>query len=210
MSPNPVRGVSLLAAVLLVAIVVTPANAANDNKTGAGSTSVQSQPLSNGPLDPKTFGGPVFIATPDGEVLVTVNEGELEAVAAEVRNGVAKGLIETSNATSAVMQPMGGCSDWENAVASPFGYANSNPGCAVFGYTGYWRYYQWTNTSSVQACVQNKGWSSVDSSNAIWGGMGCSGSGGSGSIHWGNVLAYTQVRGLSLSGLTGATYQWFD
>jgi len=200
------RIAAAVAAAALISTVAVPA--ASAQSTGAEPT--QDQVAVSGPLDPKTFAGKVLIATSAGEVLVSVDAGELLDTAATLREDVAKGeltatSIKASNVVSAAAS--GGCSTWQNAVAGPGVSWNSTNGCAVFGYPGYKRQYSWQNQSDVSLCVMAKGWNA--SAAAAWYTLTCS-SGTFGQILWGNVLAYTQVRGKSLSAITGAAYRWWD
>ncbi len=200
-------------AVALVGAGAIPASASTSDQ-GAAVTEI------SGVLDPSTFEGPVLVATPDGEVLVEVAAGELEEVAEEIRGDVAAGIITPSRNLAqgeagalAEASPntdvgiLGTCSTWQNAVASPFGYALSGTGCAVFGYEGYERQYAWRNNSDVTACLQALGFNSSGAQS--WYSLGCTPTSGV-NVSWGNVLAYTQVRGLSVSGATGAGYSWWD
>jgi hypothetical protein len=146
----------------------------------------------------------MIVATPSGDVAVEVKAGDAERVATEVRaaaeSGQGQRIASPESARAA-------CGIRQNAVASPFGYAESVDGCAVFGYEGYVRGYQWFNTSDVSICVDGRGYvSGVER----WATVGCQSSGGSSTnmVPWGNVLSYTKVRGLSLSGITGGSYQW--
>ena len=74
----------------------------------------------------------------------------------------------------------------------------------MFGYPGYWRPYNWVNTSDMYICTNGRGYNS--SAAASWYSTGCNG--GVNDVPWGNVLAYTQMQGMSLSGVTGASYDW--
>lgn len=205
-----------LGTLALVGGSLSPANA---------STAVEAPDVASlsGVLDPSTFEGPVLIATPEGEVLTAVEAGELEAEAAAIRSDVQAGSLAPDrdlaegkagalsddmvlNADGDWVTIMGTCSTWQNAIASPFSYALSGTGCAVFGYEGYKRSYAWRNNSDVSLCVQALGF--VNSSQQFYS-LGCSPTNGV-SINWGNVLAYTQVKALSLSGATGAAYSWWD
>ena len=77
-------------------------------------------------------------------------------------------------------------------------------GCAVAGYPGYQREYSWSKTSDAGLCTKGKGF---NSSNAgTWYSTACSS--GNWTVPWGNVLAYTQLQGMSTAGVVGATYDW--
>ncbi|MCS5718823.1 hypothetical protein N1027_11825 [Herbiconiux sp. CPCC 205763] len=167
-------------------------------------------PSPSGTLDPLTYEGSVIVATTKGDVLTTVNAGELPEVAASIRARVADGTLdpETAGEAEGVEQlKSGGCHDWANAVAGAWSYAESTTGCAVIGYPGYDRVYNWSNKSGVQLCVQAKGFKSPGGS--YWAGIGCQG-GKDFYVPWGNTFAYTQVRGQALSWVTGAAYTWWD
>lgn len=185
----------------LSAMLVPAANAETEQATDAPITD---SPVS-GTLDPSTFEGPVLIATESGEYLTYVNSGELINTAQSVRNDVAKGVEPAGATTDAAARAT--CGTWHNAVAGPSVWWTSVDGCAVFGYPGYVRYYSWENMSDVSACVQGKGWNS--SGAATWTSLGCTDNADV-AVAWGNVLAYTQVKGVSISTVTGAAYQWFS
>ncbi len=78
-------------------------------------------------------------------------------------------------------------------------------GCAVFGYPGYQREYYWENASDVTLCTKGKGFNASQA--AVWHSTGC-GNGDAYRVPWGNVLAYTQMQGMSSSWATGAAYLW--
>ena len=88
------------------------------------------------------------------------------------------------------------------SVAGPGTWWDSVKGCAVAGYNGYRREYHWENTSDVELCTNGNGYNS--SHKQAWYSTGCNG--GNPTVPWGNVLAYTQMQGFSLSGVTGASY----
>ncbi|MCS5714552.1 hypothetical protein NVV95_08300 [Herbiconiux sp. CPCC 205716] len=167
-----------------------------------------SQESPSGPLDEDTYAGPVLIATTEGDVYVVVQAGELMTVAAQVRAEVAAGTLDPRELADETKElRAGGCRDWANAVASPFGYAASTNGCAVIGYPGYTRTYNWNNGSDVQICVQAKAFTSPGVQS--WSSIGCQGNRDF-AVAWGNTFAHNQVRGRSLSGATGASYIWWD
>lgn len=201
--------VAIAGAALIATITVPAANAETDAKVALPVAADHTETLTNGSLDPDTFEGPVRIATTAGEVLIKVSAGELPSKAAAVRAEVAEGKLAPSAIKSGPDASIlaGGCDNWQLAVAGPFGYANSTPGCAVFGYPGYERIYNWANGSNVQLCVQAKGWNGAGAE--TWYVLGCQGN-QDWLVPWGNTLAYTQVRGKSLSGATGAGYSWWD
>lgn len=201
---------------LLAAPSVPAATAQPLNTTALGSEEVRNV---SGPLNPDTFAGLVLVATTEGEVLTYVEAGGLQAEAAQIREGVAEGVLvpgldvgpggaARSDGTAAAQSAQsGGCGNWQQAVAGITGYAASTNGCAVFGYTGYYRPYSWSKWADASMCVQGKGWSNPTT--MTWWGLGCSNNSDV-LVPWGNVLAYTQVRGYSLSGVTGAAYNWYD
>ncbi|MGV3731817.1 MAG: hypothetical protein ACO1N6_00270 [Microcella sp.] len=161
-------------------------------------------------LDPSTFSGEVIIATTAGEVVTYVEAGELEKVASAIRDEIAGGasLEEVSAAVSlergAVVQ--NSCLSWKNAVAGPGVWWTSAPGCSVFGYPGYRRIYNYSNSSSVGACYRGLGHNGTSTQYYT---AGCVGAGGSTSqsTAWGNVLMSTRTQGSSLGG-SGSAYQW--
>jgi hypothetical protein len=154
-----------------------------------------------GALDPATFEGTLVVAVPSGaEVVVNVKAGQAETVAAEIRAADSDGTLSASPRSPRAV----GCGVQVRSVAYPTGYATSVKGCAVMGYPGYKREYKWEVTSDVNICTKGRGFASNNA--ATWFSTGCGG--GSYSVPWGNVLAYTQMQGLSMSGLTGATYVW--
>ncbi|WP_139256736.1 hypothetical protein [Herbiconiux ginsengi] len=188
----------------MIALTAAPAAFASQNDSSEGGQS------STGTLDPLTYEGSVIVATTAGDVLTTVHAGELPEVAASIRARVAAGTLDPTTAGEADgVQPLksGGCHDWANAVAGAFSYAESTTGCAVIGYPGYNRVYNWSNKSGVQLCVQAKSFKSPGG--MAWTAIGCQG-GKDVSVSWGNTFAYTQVRGQSLSSVTGAAYIWWD
>lgn len=157
------------------------------------------------PIDPDLFSGTVIVATPQGEVVTRVSAGQLEQRILDVRAAASNGDM-----TKYALKTKGvGCGVWVYSIASPGGYAQSIDGCAVAGYPGYVRTYNWSNASDVSVCTQGRGW---NGSSAVWRSMGCIGWSGqgqsSGTVQWGNVLAYTKMSGLSASGVTGAAYRW--
>lgn len=159
----------------------------------------------NSPIDPTTFSGNVIVATPQGEVVTHVITGQLEQRILDIRKAAAQGDLTTyATRTRGV-----GCGIWVYSIATPGGYGQSIDGCAVAGYPGYVRSYIWSNASDVTICTKGLGWSG---GSAVWVATGCLGSSGQGqsggNVAWGNVLAYTKMAGLSVSGVTGAAYHW--
>lgn len=202
--------VSVVAALLCLASVPAQSASALEGASEQSTSGSGSEEPPTGPLDENTYSGPVLVATIAGDVLVVVDAGELMAVAARVRADVAAGTLDPSEGEAAQEVETfkaGGCRDWANAVASPFGYAASTNGCAVIGYPGYQRIYNWNNGSDVQICVQAKAFTST--AGQTWSSIGCQGNRDF-SVSWGNTFAHTQVRGRSLSGATGASYIWWD
>lgn len=126
--------------------------------------------------------------------------GEAPGVIKAVRDADAAGKLQTLGKTVA---PMAGCGETVRAVAGPGVWWNSVQGCAVIGYPGYSREYNWVNTSSGYICTNGRGYTA--SGVAGWYSTSCSG--GAHLVPWGNTLAYTQMRGMSLSGGIG-TYDW--
>lgn len=167
-------------------------------------------------LDPDTFEGPVLVGTAEGEVFTTVAAGELRERAAVIRADVAEGrmTVDDYNRSTDAVIAAAGCQDWQMAVGGPGVYWTSTPGCALFGYPGMIRSYQWANNSNGYGCANALGFSGPDANNAytptFWG-IGCVGGGsvGSGSVVWGNVLAYTKTQGMSIS-LPSMKYNWYD
>ena len=203
---------AVFASIVLVGAVALPANAAT-NTTLTPSPA----PAVTGSLDLATYAGTLDIATPNGEVIVTVKAGEGPAVTAQVRqnasNGVplARGVEAQQAAVTAIAAAT--CGSRLNEVAGVGYYAKSVQGCAVIGYPGYQREYDWFNTSDVGICALGNGYNA--SGTQGWYGIGCIDSGKSYyyyyyyySVPWGNTLAYTQVEAMSMSGVTGASYQW--
>ncbi|CAN5178496.1 hypothetical protein BH09ACT6_BH09ACT6_12120 [soil metagenome] len=158
-----------------------------------------------GTLDPATYEGTMEVATPSGGVVVEVRAGEALEVAKRVREAAAMGEADKYG----TLLPAGvSCGDRVNSVAGPATYWDSIDGCAVFGYPGYQRGYRWFNTSSVTICASGRGYNSKGASG--WYSAGCLSGGASTTrmIPWGNVLAYTKMSAISISGATGGAYQW--
>ena len=156
-------------------------------------------------LDPATFSGAMEVATPYGNYLVDVEPGDAARVAEKVREAAATGDAE---AFGPPLAPGLSCGDRINSVAGPGTYWDSVNGCAVFGYPGYQRGYRWYNTSSVTICASGRGYNSKGA--AGWYTAGCLSGGASTTrmVPWGNVLSYTKMSALSVSTVTGASYQW--
>ncbi|WP_290474030.1 hypothetical protein [Leifsonia sp. 71-9] len=155
----------------------------------------------DGALDPATFAGELIVAVPSGQdVVVTVEAGEAPSVIEEVQAADATGSPQSHGR---VEQSRAGCGETVRSVAGMFGYTTSVQGCAVAGYPGYQRSYSWSKTSDTSVCTKGKGF---NGNNATWYSTSCSS--GSWSVPWGNVLAYTQMQGMSLAGVVGATYDW--
>lgn len=162
-------------------------------------------PAEQGVIDPTTFSGPLVVATDMGDIAVVVEPGEAQAFMDR-----ADGRLESlSHRASRIItrfknspSPLAPCGVWLNALASPFGYAESIDGCAVVGYPGYKRQYEWSNQSDVTICAQGRGWDP----SVKWTSLGCGG--GKTLVPWGNSIAYTKVKAISTSGVTGAAYRW--
>jgi hypothetical protein len=180
-----------------------PAQAATESTSAAMKSAEVSVAQMGGPLDPETYSGAILVATPEGdEVPIMVESGEAPEAIARVRAQAATGTLAVSRDMSIAAVE---CGKFVNGIASPFGYATSPQGCAVAGYPGYQRQYFWRNTSDVQLCTQGKGF--VNNGNLeVYQSTGCTA--GAYSVSWGNSLAYTQMKGMSLSGATGASYQF--
>lgn len=167
-------------------------------------------------LDPETYEGVVAIATVRGDVYAYVESGELPGLAAEVRQEIAGGATPdtlsaelTARLEDGIMLRGGGtCSTWQQAVGGPGAWWTSTDGCAVFGYPGYSRWYEWRNQSDVNGCAKGRGYNNA----VIFYSLGCAGPGGGGYAYlpWGNVLMITKAQGYSLSLLTGMGYIWWD
>jgi hypothetical protein len=156
-------------------------------------------------LDPATYEGILVVVTDIGEFVVKVRKGEA-ALFLNRPDGKFSSLSEAAKEIiRRSMAPEIDCGQWVRSVAGPGVYWDSIDGCAVAGYPGYVREYSWSNGSDMMVCVQGRGW---NDSGAIWGSLGCSDQGATFGVHWGNSLAYTKVRGMSLSGVTGAAYSW--
>lgn len=202
----------ILGGALAVALLVTPysygdASAAQSNETDRVTTSsVNDVPE---PLDPTTFSGEVSIATEAGDVIVSVDSGELVDVAEDIRALVAEGLspIDAVSRSDFEIQALPFCQRWKNATGGRNTWVTSGDGCAVFGYDGYRRIYNWANVSSVSGCARALGFNGTSTQ---YYSMGCVGSGGQSSLSvpWGNVLMHTKTQGMSISVTTGMAYQW--
>lgn len=183
--------VSLLAVALAVSLSSPAiADASSDQPSNA---------KVNGPLDPATFSGTMIVATVDGDVAVTVEKGEAASVANKIQADAVKGKVPPTTDAQ--------CNAPSNSYAPPTGYSTSVQGCAVFGYRGYTRYYNWTNnTDGSTICTKGNGYNS--SGNQFWYSTGCKAAGASGSVvvPWGNVLAYTQMQGYAPGG--SGFYTW--
>ncbi|PZF10427.1 hypothetical protein DEI98_09240 [Curtobacterium sp. MCLR17_034] len=180
-----------------------PAHAATESTTAAMDSEKESVSHMGGTLDPETYSGALLVATPEGdEVPVMVKSGEAPEAIARIRTQAVDGTLATSREMSAAAVS---CGVFVNAIASPFGYAVSPQGCAVAGYRGYQREYRWNNTSDVELCAQGKGFVN-NGTTEVYQSTGCTS--GAYSVSWGNSLAYTQMKGMSLSGVTGAAYQF--
>lgn len=191
-----------MATLVLSSIASVPASASTVVSTDTSAAALNDHPVT-GALDPATFAGSVMITTDDGPVYAHVDAGELPGKAESVRDAVAKGKRASSMSDAAVAA---GCGSWHNAVAGPNVWWTSAQGCAIFGSKGYKHYYSWSNQSDVTACVKGKGFTS--SGSVTWKSLGCS-STADVAVSWGNVLAYSQTKGLSVSVVTGASYRWF-
>jgi hypothetical protein len=165
-------------------------------------------------VDPEAYAGPLVVATEAGDILVEVSPGEaaefldradgrLESLSVAARRIVADAGVDLDSGLG-VNAVDAECNVWQREVATPFVYMPSLDGCAVVGYPGYSRPYRWQNWSSVTVCVQGRGWAPGET----WRSIGCSGDGGSTIVPWGNSIAYTKVKAMSVSGATGAAYNW--
>lgn len=186
-------------------VVILGATASTSAAMAADAYSVPNASVradADGLIDPATFEGPLVVATDTGDITVELTPGQASAFAnrtdarIESLSSEAQGIIEHQRVPDA-------CGVWINAVAGPNVWWDSVDGCAVVGYPGYVRPYEWANATSITACVRARGWNPGE----VWISIGCGG-GGSASIPWGNSLAYTKVSGMSLSGVTGAAYRW--
>lgn len=200
-------GTAALAGLALMVAAATPAQAESPVETGGSTDAVV---RTDGALGPATFAGTAIVATTAGDVVVEVESGQLLPTAARIRADVAAGwdpaaAVDGTGGGDGTVKA-GGCRDWANAVASPFGYASSTAGCAVLGYPGYQRVYNWSNGSDVQMCVRAKSFSGASQG---WTSIGCQGNRDF-FVPWGNTFATTQVQAKSLSGVTGAAYIWWD
>jgi hypothetical protein len=198
--------VSAVLGVALLALTSAPAALASTARGPAGD---QRQAAASGELDPAAYAGEVIVATTKGDVLIEVAAGELLDEAARIRSQVADGTLDPTNVEGVDgIEPLraGGCRDWGSALAGAWWYQTSTNGCAVIGYPGYSRVYNWANGSDVQLCVQAKSFSGGTMS---WKSIGCQGDEDI-SVPWGNTFAHTQVRAQALSSFTGAAYRWWD
>lgn len=191
------RSVAALAAGLTLAAltVVTPAMA---DDLVEPAPPAEDAPVS-GALDPTTFEGEVFVLTPQGPVQTEVKAGELPTAAAAIREEVAAGRMTTD------AEALKSCLAWRNAVAGPATWWTSGNGCAIIGYVGSTWGYQWNNASDMMICARGKGFTN---NGIYWPSAGCSNSGGGVTVQWGNTLAYAQMKGLSISTITAAAYNW--
>jgi hypothetical protein len=140
-----------------------------------------------------------------GEIPVNVEAGQAQAFMNR-EDGTGASLSEEARAIINKASAPHPCTDWNRSFAGPGVYWESSDGCAVVGYPGYMRYMSWENGSDMLICTQGRGW---DGSTARWTGMGCSYGGNSDvQIPWGNSLAYTKAKGMSVSGVTSAVYVW--
>lgn len=93
------------------------------------------------------------------------------------------------------------------AYAPPFTWSTWKAGCSVLGWDdsatkGYhWGVPAW---SDGQACAQGKGF---HPSGAYWISLGC-GTGGNGTVHWGNVIAYPKFKNRSIAAPLGCPTSW--
>jgi hypothetical protein len=159
----------------------------------------------DGLLNPATYSGPMVVATPLGDVVVTVAAGTATQVAHRVQAAVANGKPAALNQ---LISPAVSCETWLNAVAGIDAYAASVQGCGVFGYPGYKRLYEYSNNSDVDISWKGQGYSATPT--RTWYAT-CSAEGGDGcghSVPWGNVLGTTRVEGKSNSIVTGGAYTW--
>jgi len=202
---NLAKGTILTTTVAVAAglMIASPAHAATASTNAAMDAEKVSVSHMGGSLDPETYSGALLVATPEGdEVPVMVNSGEAPEVIARIRTESANGTLAASRDMSVAAVS---CGVFVNAVALPFSYSTSPQGCAVAGYPGYQREYRWNNTSDVELCTQGKGFVN-NGTLEVYQSTGCTS--GAYSVSWGNSLAYTQMKGMSLSGATGAAYQF--
>ncbi|WP_401000681.1 hypothetical protein [Agromyces sp. GXQ0307] len=151
----------------------------------------------------------VSIEAGEGSLFTDRPDGRLESLPIEAAQIVEETGVRVADAESGRLSQaedgiLAACGVWLNGVAGPGIYWESVDGCAVAGYTGYKREYSWDNRSDVLICMQARGWNP----SLTWYGMGCSYDGGTALVPWGNSFAYTKVKGLSVSGVTGAGYAW--
>lgn len=195
---------SAVAAAILVGIGVIAGAPAANATLSARNPAPQEAPSGtiDGPLDPTSFEGELIVAVPSGrEIIVHVEKGEAPELIEQVRSEDAAGISPTRGR---ILQARAGCGEKVRSVAGQFGWMTSVQGCAVAGCPGYQREYAWSKTSDTGLCTKGKGFNSTNT--ATWYSTACSG--GNWSVPWGNVLAYTQMQGLSTAGVVGATYDW--
>jgi hypothetical protein len=203
-----IRSKAALAAALAISVIgvigfAAPANASPNAAPHAAPTTAST----DGVLNPATYAGRMVVATPLGDVVVTVAAGQATEVAHSIQAGVANGNTATLNA---LVSPDTSCSTWIYDVATPFAYAASPNECAVFGYAGYTRQYTYANNSDITISFKGQGYTSTPAQHWY---ATCTVDGGDGCYHsvpWGNVLGTTRVEGEALSDGTGGAYAWLD
>lgn len=83
----------------------------------------------------------------------------------------------------------------------------SRASVAYFGSPGYYKYYSWQVQGNYPTLVAAQGLGFDARGHAQWYNVGVSYSGSSGSVPWGNILAYPQIRVRSGSG-NGVIVTW--
>jgi hypothetical protein len=82
----------------------------------------------------------------------------------------------------------------------------STSSVAVIGSPGYRQSYTWHVQGNVPTPIGAQAWGFDSAGQGHWYGLGVSSTGGSGSVPWGNVLAYPRFR--AQSGFVGAFVTW--
>jgi hypothetical protein len=171
----------------------------------ASTVTEASQPVmdAKSPLDPATYAGKLAVATPVGDVMVTVDAGEAPSMIRDIRSAAERG---EAGSFGPVLRAGTGCGSMVRSVAGPGIYWVTVDGCAVAGYPGYKREYRWNNRSDVLMCADGRGFTS--SGARTWYSASCTYDTATVSVPWGNVLAYTEMQAMSGSGATGAAFEW--
>ena len=173
-----------------------------------------------GPLDPSTYEGNLIVATDQGDIVVSVEPGEaslfldradgkLNSLSPKAARIVEESGVSVLDAEAGVLSEgdigiLAECGIWMNSVAGPGVYWTSAYGCAVAGYNGYQRGYNWSTGGTYLICAQGRGWNP----GATWYGAGCSSTGGSALVPWGNTLAYTKMRANAIVAIFPIGYSW--